>query len=481
MKRSFFSNISLLIFLNIIVKAFWVLGIDRTVQNRVGAGDYGLYFSLFSFSVLFNILLDFGITNYNNRKVAANPELMPGMLGNLFAIRLIFAFFYLAVSLATAVAMGYSPGQRSLLYLLLANQFLASFILYLRSNITALHLFRTDSLLSVVDRLIMIIVCGMLLWGGVTAQAFRIEWFIYSQSIAYFTTFISALVIVLKKSGLARITIKPGQMPAILKESAPFALLSLFMAVYWRVDTVMLERMLPNGEEAAGIYAQAFRLLDAASMIPYLFAVILLPMFSGALARRESCGTLARYAAILLVIPATLVTVISATYPAEIMELLYHQHIEASAYLFRILMVAFVPVSVIYVYSTLLTASGNLKVMNRIAGSGMVVNILLNLVLIPGMGAAGSASASVATQVVMSVLFFFYGVKIVERGGQVMFIVRIIINIAVISGVAALLKFFHVNSLAAVLIIIITGLLFPLLIGITSITKIRQFIFGNIE
>ena len=57
--------------LNILVNgsSFWIFGIDRTVQNLLGAGEYGLLYSLFNFSLLLNIILDFGLTNFNNREL----------------------------------------------------------------------------------------------------------------------------------------------------------------------------------------------------------------------------------------------------------------------------------------------------------------------------------------------------------------------------------------------------------------------------
>ena len=68
----------------------------------------------------------------------------------------------------------------------------------------------------------------------------------------------------------------------ILKKKLSFAVLILLMTFYNRIDTVMMERMLPEGENniQAGIYAQAYRLLDATNMIAYLFAGLLLPLFS---------------------------------------------------------------------------------------------------------------------------------------------------------------------------------------------------------
>ncbi|MCK7538592.1 MAG: hypothetical protein MZV63_50355 [Marinilabiliales bacterium] len=73
MRRKFLVNIVFLLTVSVLVKAFWVLGIDRTVQNVVGETAYGSYFSLFSFSVLFTLLLDMGLSGFNNRAVSADP------------------------------------------------------------------------------------------------------------------------------------------------------------------------------------------------------------------------------------------------------------------------------------------------------------------------------------------------------------------------------------------------------------------------
>ncbi|MDP2888396.1 MAG: polysaccharide biosynthesis protein, partial [Bacteroidota bacterium] len=70
MKRKFITNLLLLLFLNVLIKPFWIFGIDLTVQNMVGDESYGLYFSLLNFSMILNIFLDLGITSYNNKNIA---------------------------------------------------------------------------------------------------------------------------------------------------------------------------------------------------------------------------------------------------------------------------------------------------------------------------------------------------------------------------------------------------------------------------
>jgi hypothetical protein len=63
MQKKFFTNLTLLILLNLLVKPIAIFGIDVAVQNRVDAENYGMYFSLLNLSLLFNIFMDIGINN----------------------------------------------------------------------------------------------------------------------------------------------------------------------------------------------------------------------------------------------------------------------------------------------------------------------------------------------------------------------------------------------------------------------------------
>ncbi len=475
MKRLFFHNILLLILLNITIKAFWVLGIDRTVQNMVGAEAYGFYFSLFSFSVLFNILLDFGITNYNNRRVAGDPGQLGLMIGNIFIIRFVFAFVYALLVFGFASLIAYDRPRLNMLAVLALNQFLASFIIYLRSNIAALQMYRIDSFLSVADRFLMILICGALIWGGITDSSFRIEWFVYSQTAAYAITFLIALLVVLVKGRVLSLSFDIKGALEILRESAPFALLSLFMAVYWRIDSVMLERMLDKGAESAGIYAQAFRLLDAAAMIPYLFAVILLPMFSRMLSRGIEALQLLKFSALLVFIPAFAVSLISLLYSAEIMDLLYLEHVSESARVLSILMAGYVPVAVIYIFSTYLTAMGKMRLLNVMAGCGMLINLLLNFYLIPRMGVRGSAIASVSVQLIMSIAFFTYVTFVQGRGISLVSAVSIISYIAAMVLSVIVIDMLDTGWILSSLLVIVLSGVFPFITGLLKRREILSF------
>ncbi len=199
--KKFLKNLGLLLFLNLLVKPFWILGIDRQVQNVVGTQEYGLYFTLFNFSFLFYIFLDLGITNFNNRNIAQNNQLLNKHLAGISMLKLVLGLFYGLVIFVFGILIGYRGEQLYLLAWVGFNQFLLSFILYIRSNLSGLLLFKTDSFLSVLDRLLMIIICGFLLWFNFFEGLFTIEWFVYSQTAAYIITLIVAVIVVINKSG----------------------------------------------------------------------------------------------------------------------------------------------------------------------------------------------------------------------------------------------------------------------------------------
>ncbi|WP_372774589.1 oligosaccharide flippase family protein [Mangrovibacterium sp.] len=413
MKRKFFTNLLLLLALNLLIKPFWIFGIDRTVQNMLGAGDYGLYFSLFNFSLVLNIFLDLGLTNFNNRAIARYRQLLPKYLSYLVSLKFLLALFYGVVCAVVAIVIGYDQRQIHLLLFLAGNQFLLSFTLYLRSNISALHYFRTDSLLSVLDRSLMIILCSTLLFTNWFGGYFSVEWFVYAQTLAYLTTAFVAFMLVLNYSGGFRLKFNYPVDLFFLKKSFPFALLILFMSVYSRIDSVLIERLLPiNGKEQAGIYAQAFRLLDAAAIFGLLFAGLLLPIFARMLKQKKDVSQMVRFSFELIMVPSLLIAIAANFYAGEIMNLLYHEHTFESAGLLSILIVCLPGISTTYIIGTLLTANGNLKSLNRMAFFFVLVNVGLNVLFIPRFQAEGAAWIALCTQLgiagVQLVLAWFY-------------------------------------------------------------------------
>ena len=404
MKRKFFTNLLLLLFLNLLIKPFWVFGIDRTVQNMVGSSEYGLFFSLFNFTLLFNILLDLGITNYNNRNLSIDASKVQFYISHIAVIRFILGLLYATVTIIAALLLGYEKRQIGLLFVLIINQFLSSFIFYLRSNISGMQFYTTDSILSVLDRTLMITLCSLALWGNIFETPFKIEWFVYIQSVSYIITCFVVLSILLLKSKGIKVTFQWSVAKQIIFKSLPFAILIFFMTVYSRADSIMIERLLPNGMKEAGIYAQSFRVLNALTMFAYLFPALLFPMFSRLIAKSEDIRPLAYFSFSILFVISVASSLSFFAYSTPIMKLLYSEVGTHSANVFAILILVFIPVSISYVFGTLLTAKGMLKQLIYTAIIGVVINVVLNLLLIPVFEARGAAISCLVTQTIVCIL-----------------------------------------------------------------------------
>lgn len=474
MQKKFVGNLLFVLLLNLLVKPFWILGIDVAVQNRVGAEAYGFYYPIFGFSILLNILLDFGITNYNNRNIAQHAHMLGRYFSGIFNVKLLLGVIYLILTLSLGYLLGYEGKEIELLLILSINQFLASLILYLRSNLSGLHLFKIEGVLSVTDRLLMIAICGYLLWSESLNGVFKIEWFVYAQFAAYLLTAVIAFLIVLNKATFFRPKFDLAVFRLILKESLPFALLVLLMSFYYRLDSVMIDRLLVDGDYQAGVYAQAYRILEGFNMFGYLFAGLLLPIFSRMIKQNESIQQLLRTSFNLIFIPSVSVAFISYLFPKEIMGLLYLENIELSAEIYQILMLSFIAIGLSYIYGTLLTANGSLRELNLISAIGLLVNLLLNLYLIPTHQAIGAALATLITQALVIFCQMIFVKRIFRLQIRWVFLIKnlSVVTIIIISGFYMRSTFESIVP-TFIMILILTGLL-PFLSGLVKAAEVLK-------
>lgn len=424
MQKKLLSGLFWVLLANLLVKPFWILGVEVGVQNAVGNEMYGFYFSILNLSYILNILLDLGITNFNTRNIAQHPQLITKHLSGILGIKVALLGLYLVVTFSVGALMGYGSEEFRLLAWLTLCQFLSSLILYLRSNFEGLLLFKWDSLFSVLDRVLMILICGCLLWGPLR-ENFNIYWFVYAQVAAYGLTALLAFVVIARKArfSIFNFHLSPAFFLVILKKSAPFALLVLLMASYNRIDPILLRRL--AGDADAGVYAGAFRLLDALTAVAYLVSVPLLPVFSklckeikpasanyNLLSINSQLADIVRLVFWPMMFFAVGVSVVCNLWAEPIMQLLYHGNFAPYVPVFRVVIFGIVPISITYIFGTLLTAGGHLRQLNLFAATTLVLNVVVNLLLIPRFGATGSAWASLTAQSFMALAQLLLAIRL---------------------------------------------------------------------
>lgn len=413
MRRFFARNLLFIIGVNLLVKPVWMFLIDRTVQNRVGHAPYGTYYALLNLAIIFQIVLDFGLNNYNSKTISQEPDQFGRQFPVMLSARLVLMSAYMALVLGLGFVLGYRGNALLLLCGVVLLQALSILLLFVRSNVAALQRYRLDGILSVTDRFLMILVCGFLLWWPATAHRFKIEWFILAQIGCYTAAVLIGMAILRRIAHMPQLlSLHMGSVFGIIRKSAPFALLIFLMSVYMRSDSLLVERLCgPQGGEQAGIYASAYRLLDVGNMFPIMFAGILLPLFGRMLADGQDVSPIIRLCVNLLLPVSLLVTVTGWVAGKEIMHLLYPKAGAYDGLIFSWLMTAFPAYSMTYVYSTLLTANGRIPLLNKLAGIGAAFNVGVNLYLIPRHGALGAAICTCMTEWLLAVCFIWYAAQ----------------------------------------------------------------------
>lgn len=478
MQKKFISNLALMMALNLLIKPVAIFGIDAAIQNRVGVEDYGMYFSLLNFSFLFTIILDFGINNFTTKNVAQYPEIALKYLGKILIFRLVLFIFYAVISLTIAYFLNWNWKELYLLSILLFNQLLMTLIAYIRSHFSGLLLFKVEAILSVLDRLILIIIGGILLYLPFTNSPFQIEWFIWIQTISYGITLLIGFILLFSKIGMPRLKYRPIFSYAIIRKSFPYALLILLMMIYTRMDSVMIERMLPDGKAQAGFYAHGFRLISAFFMFAMIFSNLLFPIFSHMFSKSINVKPLLLTSSRILIGGSILIAIVCFFNSQLILDLIYDNAGTISNNSFKILVFSFIGMCSSIIFGTVLTAKGSLKFLNVTAFVGIIINFLLNYFLIEIYGAIGAAIATLATQSTVSLIQFIYCItklklefSFIVFGQFTMFI----------SSVFLLAFFVKAESFPVLLLILLLSLLSMFIFRLIDIKKLRIILKGSNE
>ncbi|MEY4543571.1 MAG: hypothetical protein RL411_1648 [Bacteroidota bacterium] len=248
---------------------------------------------------------------------------------------------------------------------------------------------------------------------------------------------------VTKKQGGATADNKPTQksLGDWSKEVVWFGIMALAMSIFTRIDVQMIQWLsasrldgvaeildadaiksqLAAGYAEIGLYTRGYRLLDAGLIFSALLSTQLLPLFSKRLATGDDNGEVI-WLSFRLVLWVSLGAAMGAWFYGEpLINWLYHGQMELGATLtqngveipqamvysgeilnaamiFKVLMLAFVPMSLVHVFGTFVTASGQMKWLASLAFVCVGINIAFNYIEIPKVGALGAATGCLITQ-----------------------------------------------------------------------------------
>jgi O-antigen/teichoic acid export membrane protein len=207
--------------------------------------------------------------------------------------------------------------------------------------------------------------------------------------------------------GRPRLEIRWDVLKRLGREVPTFAGIAVSYAIYLNVDQIMLSKLM--GIEAVGLYGSAKRLVQILKTLPLSFSAALLPFFTreyatGRQALANLCANSVRYV-FLAVMPIVMGTVILAD---SMITLIFGNKFAAAGNLLRGQILVLIPFGMVYIFSDVLLATNNQKVVMKVLAVCAAVNFVLNLLLIPFFDEMGAVLATLTTIVIFNELQRLY-------------------------------------------------------------------------
>lgn len=403
MQKLFLKGLGITLLLNLLVKPATIFMVDIKMQNELGSDQYGTFQTVLNFTFLFSMLLDMGITNFMTRMIAQYPHMIHKYNDRLFTLRTLLIGVYVLWTVGLYLMIQLPLEWWWILGLLIMHQVSIITVNYVRAYTGGLLKFGLDAVLSVVERSVYFVLGVVLIYANFV-EPISLKWFIAIFVSSSGISLITAAFIYFRIVALPKFKWDGYFFLSMLKQSYPYAILVILMMLCIRLDAVFLEKIHPEGTVQVAYYTQSFRLLDACWMFAVLFGSILLPVYSRVLKEKGSTTGIMTSALNILVAGGLLMVVFTIGMKELIFDLLYK---DANSYSYNswvFLSMTFIPMCFTVVFGTLLTANQSMRKLNQIALFSLITMIVLNVILIPFLGAVGTAIAAFVSQLVMGVL-----------------------------------------------------------------------------
>ncbi|MBI2134224.1 flippase [Candidatus Woesearchaeota archaeon] len=392
-------NVSLLLASDIIGKGLSFI-LVVAIARYLGDAGLGKYSFAFAFAGLFAIFADLGLTTYLTKEIAKNKDKAKKYASNLITMKMLLAAVTLILPIIVINFIEKSEEVKTAVYIVSIATSMLNFSSSFGTLFAAYEKLQYQALINIIERLVTVGLGLLMLSKGAGLIGLVIAYM-----ISYFSIMIIAALISYNKTTRFTLELDTKLWGDMLKKSMPFWFTTIFITIYFRIDTVLLQMM--TTYEAVGWYNAAYKALDALYFIPGAVITAIFPVMSrfhssNPRMLRELYKKAFNYLLILAIPIATGITLLSD----RIVSLIYSGKFAEAAPALQILIWAEAIIFVSAISGYLLNAINKQLTFTIITGLAAILNIIINLILIPKYSYLGAAIATVATELIVLVLLF---------------------------------------------------------------------------
>lgn len=368
------------------------------IARFVGVADTGKYFFALSWTLIFSVVTDLGLTSVLIREVAKTPERTKELVSQVISMKL--PLMLLAGIAASAGAWlngtrGLTLGMIALgSVVLLLDAISLTFYGVLRGH----HLLKYEGLGLIVGQSITLVIGLTVLFGHLSML-----FLMFALMVGSLWNAVASFVIMRRRTGAyPRLQWDKPLVWLLAKTALPFALAGAFVKIYTNVDVVLLHKF--GGDIAAGLYSVPYKLTFAFQFIPLTFVAALYPAMSRAwVTDKARLGELfykgQRYLGLIV---APIIAGIVALAP-QLVRLVYGPAYAASVLPLQLLIPVLAFIFLDIPVGSALNASDRQVTQTKLMGTATLISVVLNLALIPVLGVIGAVVASLLSHMVLYV------------------------------------------------------------------------------
>lgn len=401
MIKKIIKNAGFLLASDIFGKIFSFFFIIYTAQY-LGSERFGALSFALAFTGLFALFIDMGLSRLMIREIARDRTLTEKYISNILIVKCLFSIATWII-LATLINLLEYPRETIILV------YIAGFFTICNSFSETIHsVFQAHEKMEYVS-LGRIIYSTILFITGILAiiQKLNVYWFAIAYLISSATMFLCSYLIMAWKFGNPKINFDVKFTRILLMNGLPFALFVFFGVIYFQIDIIMLSLM--GNDEMVGLYQAAVTLISVIVSIPNICSVALFPVMARSFVdMKDSLNVIIRTSMKFLTIVAIPIATMTYIYSDEIIVTLYKSDYLKSALALNVLIWIIILRFNSYILGDALSAINKQNHRAFTTAVCALVNITLNLFLIPSMGYIGASIATVITEVTLFGIYFYF-------------------------------------------------------------------------
>lgn len=388
-----------------------ILGLVLTIYVARILGDvtYGKFTFAIIFAGFFGILTNLGMNAIIIREVARDKSKASKYLGNIVILRIILAVIVLALIVVVINAMDYPPDTVTAVYIFGGYTIITSLANIFRVTFRAFERMEYEAGVNVLERVITTSL-GLL----VLVMGFGLIELAYVFLIAGIINLFLSYWLCAGKFARPKFEIDLGFWKETIKIAIPFSLSNIFVLIYVRIDTVMLSVM--KGDAVVGWYNAAYNLVLGFEPIVFVFMTALFPIMSRFfISSEESLKITYEKSFKYLVLVGLPISVGGMVLAGRIIPFLFGGEFINSIVALQILIWDCL---LLCMYRPILYLLGSINrqgSMALIGAIGALINVGLNLLLIPRWSYIGAGITTLITEVLVTIASWYVASKYFYR------------------------------------------------------------------